>query len=317
MDVSRRKIGGDGLEISVLGLGSWHTYDRIPFEDAVTLVRTAVDAGINVFDVGHYQWESPCSCTDILFGRIVSAAGLAREDYVHMQKIWLGDFPDEPLEHQLDRALLRVGTDYVDLAIINPSGEHERKPEDIDVARVAREMAELIAAGKVRGWGVNHWRPSELATLYEVTRAEGLPVPHLNQLQYGVSMRSPVEDEGFEALLDQLGMTLMPANVLVGGAITGAEQSNRAFDNPPEEIAHVRERVAPALAQAGQQLGGTPAQVAIAFSLAHPRATSVLFGAARLEHLQENIGAVALLERHGADAVRAAVADVEVSPAAH
>ena len=314
MDVSRRKIGGDGPDVSVLGLGSWHTYDRIPFEDAVALVRTAFDAGINVFDVGHYAWEDPRSCTDILFGRIVSAAGLAREDYFHMQKVWLGDYPDEPLEHQLDRALLRVGTDYVDMAVVNPTGEHERKPEDVDVARVAREMSALIAAGKLRGWGVNHWRPSELATLHAVTRAEGLTVPRLNQLQYTVTTRSPVEDDGFEALLEQLGMTLQPANVLVGGALTGREATGRAFDNPPAELRHARERVAPLLRQAADRLGGTPAQVAIAFALAHPRTTSVLFGVTRPEHLQDNIGALALLERHGADAVRAAVADVEPAP---
>ena len=87
MTVPRRRIGTAGPEVSVLSLGSWHIYDRMPFRDAVAMLRHAVDQGITLFDVGYYGGFSVDgkpgqeSYTDILFGRIIQAAGVARDDY--------------------------------------------------------------------------------------------------------------------------------------------------------------------------------------------------------------------------------------------
>lgn len=52
--IPQRRIGRDGPTTGVLSLGSWHTYDRVHFGEAVRLLRTAVDAGISLFDVGVY-----------------------------------------------------------------------------------------------------------------------------------------------------------------------------------------------------------------------------------------------------------------------
>ena len=93
MTVPHRRIGTLGPEVSVLSLGSWHIYDRMPFRDAVAMIRYAVEAGINLFDVGYYGGFSidgkPAqeSYTDILFGRIIKAAGVARDEYVLSAKL--------------------------------------------------------------------------------------------------------------------------------------------------------------------------------------------------------------------------------------
>ena len=45
------------------------------------------------------------------------------------------------------------------------------------------------------------------------------------------------------------------------------------------------------------ELGGTVAQLAIAWAASNPRVSSVITGASRLEQLQDNLGAVALLDK--------------------
>ncbi|EWM18536.1 hypothetical protein [Kutzneria sp. 744] len=82
-DLPRRRIGRDGPATGVLALGSWHTYDRMHFPDAVRMLRRAVDAGITLFDVGVYGTaDRPPVFTDVLFSAMVRAAGLRRDEYL-------------------------------------------------------------------------------------------------------------------------------------------------------------------------------------------------------------------------------------------
>lgn len=119
LPVPRRRVGARGPDVSVLSLGSWHTYDRMDFGDAVTMVRAAVDRGINLFDVGVYGSPGqPPVFTDVLFSAIVRAIGLPRNEYVLSTKLWLEDFPEVSLRPQLEKALFRVGLDEADIAIV-------------------------------------------------------------------------------------------------------------------------------------------------------------------------------------------------------
>ena len=92
---------------SAFGLGSWNTWDRMDFGDAVRLLKTAVDAGVTVFDVAHYNFgpHAENSRTDIIFGEAVRAAGIAREDYLLCGKLWLWDYPRTGFEQQLETSL--------------------------------------------------------------------------------------------------------------------------------------------------------------------------------------------------------------------
>ncbi|MGG1909099.1 aldo/keto reductase, partial [Microbacterium sp. NRRL B-14842] len=63
-----REIGRSGLHASLFSLGSWHTYDRMDFADAVALLREATDRGVNLFDVGVYSAPgAPPVFTDVIF----------------------------------------------------------------------------------------------------------------------------------------------------------------------------------------------------------------------------------------------------------
>src|SRR6266508_227277 len=180
-----RRLGSGGARVSQLALGSWHVYDRMRFEDAVEMVAAAAEAGINLFDVGVYGGpEGPGSFTDIIFSRVVQAAGLRRSEYVLAAKLWLNDYPDVVLSTQLDRALLRMGTDYADVGMLGDIAD-----ETLDLSRLVDDVGELVAAGKLRAWGITNWSAANLREAHELAEAAGLPKPSLAQLKYSVARR--------------------------------------------------------------------------------------------------------------------------------
>ncbi|WP_020673338.1 aldo/keto reductase [Amycolatopsis nigrescens] len=307
MKVPHRRIGTHGPEVSALSLGSWHTYDRMRFSDAVAMIRYAVEHGINLFDVGYYGGFSldgkpvPDSFTDVLFGRIVQAAGLSREDYVLSVKLWVNNYPDRSFGEQLDELLLRVGTERADFAILGDIAG--LRP---DLPRLVRDLGELVDQGRLGGWGVNNWSCGDIRAAHEAATEAGVPGPQMAQLKYSVVRRSIADGKPFRLLTEEIGLSLQASDVLEGGVLAGNLQPERMIGKDPGGI---RARIAgpvARLAEIAKSFDATPAQLAVAFCLTHPAATTVLFGASKQAQLVENIGALELAEHCGAE-IRAAV----------
>jgi aryl-alcohol dehydrogenase-like predicted oxidoreductase len=311
MTIPHRAIGGDGPEISLLSLGSWHTYDRMRFEDAVAMLRLAVDSGINFFDVGRYGGFpigdgtfAPEGFTDVLFGRMMQAAGVPREDYLISAKLWLMSLDEAPLGPQLDGLLFRLGTDHADFTILGDIWY-----EGLDMRQLVGQLGELIESGKLRGWGVNNWSVRDLRAAHEAAVSLGLPGPRMAQLKYSIIRRSIADGEPFNELCEQTGITLQASDVMEGGILAGKVNPARAIGQDPGGIQAAAKDVAGRLAELSADFGATPAQVAIAFCLTNPHITTVLFGATSVKQLTDNMAAVELAERRGPE-LRAAVADL-------
>lgn len=297
--VPRRAVGTSELRASRLSLGSWHTYDRMHFEDAVELVRTAVDRGVNLFDVGVYAFPgSPPAFTDVLFSAIIRAAGVARSDYLLSEKLWIEGFGPEGFRPQLERALFRVGTDYSDLVILGDLRDNE-----VELRELVLDLATLREAGLIRAWGVNNWSATKIQALIDLASAEGVPGPDLAQLKYSVSRRSIPDGAPFAALWQQ-GITMQASDVMEGGILAGKVTPEREVGRDPGGI---RERIVesvPRFTAVAESLEATPAQLAVAFSLTHPAVTTALFGATKLAQLEANLDALELVERVGAARIR-------------
>lgn len=307
MAMPRHRIGASGPEVSAFALGSWHTYDRMDFHDAVALVRRAVDAGVDFFDVGVYSGfpldgKIHYGFTDILFGRIVEKAGVERSQYKMSQKLWLEARPFGP---QLDRALYRVNSDHSDFAVLG-----DIRTDDVDLEGIVEELAELVADGRLGAWGVNNWSAEHLRQAHEIAQAKGLPGPQMTQLKYSLCRRAMAEDDAFRALFQDEGISLQASDVFEGGILAGNLNPDRMIGRDPGDIREQIRAVAPRAAEIAADLGATPAQLAIAFTLTHPATVNVLFGCTRMGQLEDNLGALDVLERHGADAIRERVADL-------
>ena len=301
--VPRNPLGQTGLSPSILSLGSWHTYDRMDFHAAAALLRKAVDAGINLFDVGVYGTADtqPPPITDILFSAMVRAAGLRREDYLLSSKLWLDFYDERGFRPQLERALYRVGVDYADLVILG-----DLRRNDLSLRDLVLDLAGLRKAGLIRAWGVNNWSAGSIRSLIDISAAEGVEGPQLAQLKYSVARRSIPDGEPFAALFAD-GFAMQSSDVMEGGILAGKTSPAREVGRDPGGI---RERIvatAEPLARLAASYGASAAQVCIAFALSHPNNVSTLFGATRLEQLDQAIAAIGLLERIGAEELRAAV----------
>ncbi len=300
--VPRRRIGRSDLEASVFALGSWHIYDRMHFEDSVELVRTAIDRGVNLFDVGVYGTpDMPPAFTDVLFSAIVRAAGVAREDYLLSEKLWVEGWDETAgFRPQLERALFRVGAEHADLVIL---GDLRR---DVPLRDIVLDLARLREAGLIRAWGVNNWSASSIRSLMDIAAAEGVAAPDIAQLKYSVSRRSIPDGAPFSGLWER-GLSMQASDVMEGGYLAGKASTDREVGRDPGGI---RQRIiddVPAFVALAEELGGTPAQLAIAFTLTHPATATTLFGASSTSQLESNLESLGLLERVGAETIRARV----------
>ncbi|WP_410565637.1 aldo/keto reductase [Amycolatopsis sp. cmx-4-61] len=300
MPIPQRRIGRDGPRTGVLSLGSWHTYDRMDFREAVALLRTAVDAGVNLFDVGVYGLPGhPPVFTDVLFSAMVRAARLRREDYLLSAKLWLEGYPEHSLRAQLENAFFRAGVSHADLVILG-----DLRHDGTDLHQLVTDLAELHAAGLIGQWGVNNWSASAIRAIHGFAAADGVPGPAIAQLKYSVARRSIPDGEPFASVFG-LGISLQSSDVFEGGVLLG--KGGRPVGRDP---GGVRQRIADSaagLAEVAGSIGATPAQLCLAFTLTHPANTTTLFGATGVGQLTDNLKAVALVERVGAAQLRALV----------
>lgn len=296
----KRRIGTKGPVASVLSLGSWHIYDRMDFSDSVAMVREAADHGLNMFDVGVYGFpgHQPPVFTDVLFSAIIRAAGVERDQYLLSSKLWLEGYPEQSLRAQLENALFRAGTDHADIAVLG-----DLRKDGIDLRRLVLDLAELEESGLLGCWGVNNWSAGNIQALLDIAAEEGVNGPQMAQLKYSLSRRSIADGEPFAALFRQ-GLTMQASDVMEGGILAGKLNPGREVGRDPGSI---RDRIIdsfPGIKALSSDLGTTPAQLCIAFTLTHPANATTLFGASSVEQLRSNLAAVELVERVGSDELR-------------
>ncbi|MCC6211138.1 MAG: aldo/keto reductase [Burkholderiales bacterium] len=299
--VPRRQLGARGPAVSVFGLGSWHTWDRAEFREAVRVARRAIDCGVNLFDVGIYRSPRPGgglpSATDLILSRILSAAGVDRGSYLLASKVWM--FTDRGIPGptgQVDEALFRFGTDYADILVVGEMIDYS-----IDLEPLVVEIGSLLAGGKARWWGVNNWSAAELTRVCELADAHSVPRPTFAQVRYSLTRRSIAQGEPLRAVLERTGMAMQASDVMEGGILAGNLSPARPVGFDPGDLQGRMRELAPRIAELARRFGATPAQLALAYPLLDPRTASVLFGLRTLAQLEDNLGAIRLLDRHGAE----------------
>lgn len=302
--VPHQALGETGLGLPLLSMGSWHIYDRMDFGLAVRMIQRAVEAGINMFDVGVYGTPDtqPPPLTDILFSAIVRAAGLKRNDYLLSEKLWLEGFDaDKGFRPQLENALFRIGSDHADIVVLG-----DLRRDDLALRDLVLSLAELKRAGLIRSWGVNNWSATNIAALIDIARAEGVDAPVMAQLKYSVSRRSIPDGAPFARLFAQ-GFKMQASDVMEGGVLVKPTPPDREVGRDPGNIREIIAASVPALAKIAADFGATPAQLCIAFTLTHKHNINTLFGATKLTQLEQALAAISLVEQIGADTIRAAV----------
>ena len=295
--LSPRMLGSSGMEVSALSLGSWRTFERLPAETGVAIMRTAREEGINFFDDARYNDETgtapiPTGYSEVLFGELFRGAGVRRDEVVVANKLWWEFWPEQSAAAELDASLQRMGFGHVDLIYANPP------PAGLAVADLVAATGALVTSGKARAWGLVNW-PAGLAG--EAVRAAaglGVTPPCAVQLPYSLVQRSWVEDHAMTEALTAANAGVIASFCLAGGILTGKYRSGPAAGRAAGALGEAR--FAPAVGAADElaglaaRLGTTAAALALAFPLTNPAVTSVLFGATSAGQLQANCAAVSL-----------------------
>jgi aryl-alcohol dehydrogenase-like predicted oxidoreductase len=326
---SLRPLGSSGLLVSPLALGTmtfgtprWgmdEAASRAVFDRYVELGGNFIDTA-DVYSGG---------ASEEMVGRFVADRGL-RERMVIATKSGFstGQGPHQGgngarhVQAAVERSLRRLGTDVIDLYWIHiwdgitPAAE------------LLQTMSNLIAAGKIRYWGLSNcpaWFIAQLATL---ARLHGLPAPIGLQYFYSLVERG-VEDEHVP-LASAFGMGLVPWSPLAYGLLTGkydraaaeagpsrqggvpnaggeagvrAEGDGRLDGDNPFGDTLFTERnwaIVDEVKRVANGLGETAARVSLAWVVGQRGVASTLMGVSRAEQVTDNVSALDLVLPHDA-----------------
>ncbi|MBX3599518.1 MAG: aldo/keto reductase [Rubrivivax sp.] len=305
-----RRLGRAGVRVSALSLGSWVTYhNQVDTGAAVEMMAAAYDAGVNFFDNAEVYAGGR---SEQIMGAALKQLGWPRLNYLVSTKFFWGlDRSGEAVNRRdtlnrkylmqaIDGSLRRFGLEHIDLIYCHRPDPHT------PVEETARAMNDIIDQGKALYWGTSEWSAADIRAAWEVAERHGWHKPVMEQPEYHLFHRKRVEQE-YARLYEDTGLGLTTWSPLASGLLTGKyragvpEGSRGALEN----MAFLRERLTDAAKNAAvakletiaAELGATTAQLAIAWVAKNPRVSTVITGASRMEQLQSNLGAVALLEK--------------------
>lgn len=297
-----RILGKNGLEVSALGYGcmglDFSYGHKLSKADGITLIRQAVDLGVTFFDTAEVYGpftneEMVGEALRPVRDRVVIATKFGF-NITDGRMAGLNSRP-EHIKQVADASLKRLGIEQIDLFY-----QHRVDPE-VPIEEVAGAVKELIAAGKVKHFGMSE--PSAATA----RRAHAVQPIAALQNEYSLWTRG-VETNGILALCEELGIGLVPYSPLGKGFLTGAMSKDTKLGEgdframlprfTPEAMAH-NQALVDLLKQIGNDKGATPAQIALAWLLAKKPWIVPIPGTTRLDRLKENLGAAEIVLSEG------------------
>jgi aryl-alcohol dehydrogenase-like predicted oxidoreductase len=299
-----RQLGASGLSVSALSLGSWRTYERISRDQGVAVLNAARAAGIDFVEIARYNDETgrapiPTGYSEVVFGEVFPRSDYARDEVLVATKLWWEFWPEQTAAQELDGALERTGLEHFDLLYSDPP------PASLSLDEVVGQVGALLAAGRARAWGVVNWPAERIAEAGRIALGQGVAPPCMVQLPYSLVRRDWVQSPEMVDALELCGASLIPSFTLAGGLLTGKYAGGQGTGRMAGELGDERwepaGRAVDQLLDLAAEIHTTPAALAIAFALDHPRCASVLFGATRPEQIEQNAAAAELHERLSQD----------------
>ena len=290
--MQKRMLGT--LEVSALGYGAMGLSSAYgpaanP-QDAIALLRAAVERGVTLFDTA--EAYGPFTNEELLG----EALAPFREQVVIATKFGFGINPDgtrygldsrpEHIRQVADAALKRLKVATIDILY-----QHRVDP-NVPIEDVAGTVKELIAAGKVKHFGLSE------ASAKTIRRAHAVHPLAAVQTEYSLWSRDP-EDEVLPALRE-LGIALVAYSPLGRGFLAG--RFTTLEDLAPDDWRRNHPRfqgenfaknlaVVERLRELAAKRSCTPAQLALAWLLSAHDDVIPIPGTSNLARLEENIAA--------------------------
>jgi aryl-alcohol dehydrogenase-like predicted oxidoreductase len=283
------------LRVSRLGLGCMgmsHLYTGHSRDEAESIrtIHRALDLGVTHIDTA--ELYGPFT-NETLVGTALAGR---RDSVVLASKFGLRSHVGNPgpvdssaanIRVAVEGSLRRLQTDHIDLYY-----QHRVDPA-VPIEDVIGTLAELIDEGKIGHIGLSE------AGQETIRRAHAVhPVTAL-QSEYSLWTRDG--DDGTLAQLRELGIGFVPYSPLNRGLLAGVLQSRDELDETDWRLTNPRFlpgalesnlAVVAEIRAIGLEVGATPAQVALAWLLALGEDWSPIPGTTRVDHLEEDLGAL-------------------------
>jgi voltage-dependent potassium channel beta subunit len=305
-----RRLGRSGLQVSELSYGSWVTNgNQVDVASARELMAIAYDAGVNFFDNAERYGDGR---NEVVMGQALKALDWPRLSYVVSTKFFWGlDMRNAPVNgrHTLNRkylmqaidgSLQRLQLDFVDLVSCHRPDPHTPIEETVYA------LHDIITQGKALYWGTSEWSAEAIRAAFEIAERHHLHKPIVEQPQYNLFHRKRVEEE-YAPLYESFGLGLTTWSALASGLLTGKyeepglQRDSRGAMTGLEFLGGrlngtdaAKNAAVAQLELIAKELGGTAAQLAIAWANHNPRVSTVILGAASAAQLEENLGAIAV-----------------------
>ena len=182
-----RALGRSPLKVSALCLGTMMFADQTDAKAAREIVADAHGRGINFIDTADVYAHGE---SERMVGALIKDH---RDDWVLASKLGnkMSERPNEIgysrlwVQRACDASLKRLATDHIDLYYLH------RDFDGLDLEEPLRAIDALLAAGKIRYWGVSNFRGWRIAEAVHMARALGMPAPVVCQPYYNLLNRQP------------------------------------------------------------------------------------------------------------------------------
>jgi len=279
-----RRLGRSGLVVSRLCLGSasfgatatqpWRTSP----DSAKTLVRAALERGINFFDTGPTYGRGEA---EVILGQALREYA-SRDAYVLTSKVFFptGQGPNDRglsrkhIVASVENSLRRLDTDHLDLLLIH------RWDAGTPIEETLRTLDTLVRDGKVRYLGASSMSAWRFMKALALQRALGYEPFVCMQNYYNLIYRE--EEREMLPLCLEEGVGVTPWSPLARGLLAGAGVDHaRLAGDPLAKSRLIDELDAPVIAclnELAAQREMPPAQVALAWLLGSPAVIAPILG---------------------------------------
>jgi aryl-alcohol dehydrogenase-like predicted oxidoreductase len=304
-----RRLGLTGLEISVLGLGSWALggpdwafgWGAQDDTDSLAVISRAVSLGINWIDtapaygLGH---------AEEVIGRALRDLPRSERPLVFTKcgVVWNGrkirhHLGAESIRREVDESLARLRLEAIDLYQIHWPDFPPGGPAP-DIEEAWSTLAKLLAEGKVRHIGVSNFDVGQLERIRAVGPVESLQPP------YSILHREIEAD--ILPYCRRRGIGVIAYSPLASGLLSGTMTRERLRTLPENDWRKMKGEdfqeprlsrnleILDSLRRIADRRGVTPALIAVAWTLRHPPVAGAIVGARSARQVDEIAGAAAV-----------------------